>query len=121
MTDEIQNLPDDPTLLKQLLLEQKMLIAELREEKQLLLEQFRLAQQKTFGASGEAHPGQGQLFDEAEAEALAENSESSTVEGHTRHRPKRKPLPADLPREVIVLDIPEEDKVCRKLTSSRHR
>lgn len=113
MTDEFQNLPDDPTLLKQLLLQKEALIAELREEKQLLLEQFRLAQQKAFGASGETHPGQGQLFDEAESEELAEESEPSTVEGHTRNKPKRKPLPADLPREVIVLDIPDEDKVCR--------
>lgn len=113
MTDEFQNLPDDPHFLKQLLLQKEALIAELREEKQLLLEQFRLAQQKAFGASSEAHPGQGQLFNEAESEELAEESEPSTVEGHTRNKPKRKPLPADLPREVIVLDIPDEDKVCR--------
>ena len=113
MTDELQNLPDDPTLLKQLLLQKEVLIAELKQEKQQLLEQFRLAQQKAFGASSEGHPGQGQLFDEAESEEQAEESEPSTVEGHTRNKPKRKPLPADLPREVIVRDIPEEDKVCR--------
>lgn len=106
MTDELQNLPDDPALLK------KLLLAE-REKNQHLMEQFRLAQQKAFGASGEAHPGQGQLFDEAESEELVEEAKPSMVEGHTRNKPKRKPLPADLPREVIVLDIPEEDKVCR--------
>ena len=86
MTDELLNLPDDPILLKQLLLQKEALIAELREEKQLLLEQFRLAQQKAFGASGEAHPGQGQLFDEAESEELAEETEPSTVEGHIRNK-----------------------------------
>ena len=48
-----------------------------------------------------------------ESEAPEEEAEPSTVEGHTRNKPKRKLLPADLPREVIVLDIPEEDKVCR--------
>ena len=113
MTDDLQNLPDEPALLKQLLLQKEALITELKQENQQLLEQFRLAQQKAFGASGEAHPGQGQLFDEAESEVVAEEAEPSTVEGHTRNKPKRKPLPADLPREVIVLDIPDEDKVCR--------
>ena len=77
-----------------------------------LMEQFRLAQQKTFSVSGEAHPGQGQLFDEAESEELAEEAEASTVEGHICNIPRRKPLPADLPREAIVLDIPEENMVC---------
>ena len=112
MTDELQNLPDDPALLKQLLLQKEALIAELKQEKQQLLEQFRLAQQKAFGASSEGHPGQGQLFDEAESEDLAEESKPSRVEAHTRNKPKRKPLPTDLPRERIVLDIPDEDKVC---------
>jgi transposase len=28
-------------------------------------EQFRLAQHQRFGANGEAHPGQGELFNEA--------------------------------------------------------
>jgi transposase len=36
-----------------------------------LQEQFRLAQQKQFGASSEGHPGQGELFNEAE-ELVAE-------------------------------------------------
>jgi len=31
---------------------------------------------------------------------------------YTRKQPKRKPLPKDLPREVVIHDIPEEDKVC---------
>ena len=106
MTDELQNLPDDPALLK------KLLLAE-REKNHYLMEQFRLAQQKTFGASSEGHPGQGQLFDEPESEELAEEAEPSTVGGYTRNKPTRKPLPANLPRETIVLDIPEEDKVCR--------
>lgn len=35
-----------------------------------LEEQFRLAQHKQFGASGEGYPGQGELFNEAEAISL---------------------------------------------------
>ncbi|NRA62323.1 MAG: IS66 family transposase, partial [Psychrobium sp.] len=38
------------------------------EKIEYLLEQFRLAQQKRFGGSSEAHPGQGELFNEAEVE-----------------------------------------------------
>ena len=88
-------------------------VGQLQQRNTYLEEQFRLAQQKAFGAGSEGHPGQGQLFDEAESEELAEETAPSTVETHTRHKPKRRPLPADLPREVIVLDIPEEDKVCQ--------
>ena len=77
-----------------------------------LEEQFRLAQHKIFGANIEAHPGQGQLFDEPESEVSEQEAEPSTVGGYTRNKPKRKPLPADLPRETVVLDIPEEEKVC---------
>ena len=105
MTDDLQNLPDDPTLLK------KLLLAE-REKNQYLMEQFRLAQQKQFGASSEGHPGQGQLFDEPESEEPEQEAAPSTVDGYTRNKPKRKPLPADLPRETVVLDIAEEEKVC---------
>gem|GEM_PF-2818351 len=38
------------------------------EKIEYLLEQFRLAQQKRFGASTECHSGQGELFNEAEVE-----------------------------------------------------
>ncbi len=31
---------------------------------------------------------------------------------YTRNKPKRKPLPTDLPREVIVHDLTDEEKVC---------
>ena len=42
---------------------------------------------------------------EAEAEEVA-------VPPHTRRKPARKPLPADLPRVEVVHDLPEEEKVC---------
>lgn len=58
MTD-IHSLPDDPQQLKQI-------IAQLARRNDYLEEQFRLAQQKQFGISSEAHPGQGELFNEAE-------------------------------------------------------
>jgi transposase len=49
-----------------------------------------------------------------EAEALEEKKEEAplTIPEHTRKRPKRKPLPADLPRMDVIHDIDESQKVC---------
>lgn len=80
---------------------------------QFLEEQFRLAQQKQFGTSSEGYPGQGELFNEAEA--LVEQSEVEPEQediSYIRNKAKRKPLPKDLPREVVIHDIADEDKVC---------
>ena len=41
-------------------------LQELNNRYQYLEEQFRIAQQKQFGKSTEGHPGQGELFNEAE-------------------------------------------------------
>jgi len=122
MTDEqqhvpehIQSLPDEPQLLKQMLAKQSSRLTYLEE-------QFRLAQQKQFGASSEGHPGQGELFNEAEVEVeqLESKSEQETIE-YTRNKPKRKPLPMDLPREVVVIDIADEDKVCACCNGELHK
>lgn len=118
------NLPNDIDLLKQLLLETLAAkddeieskdneIAKLKQSVQQLLEQFRLAQQKRFGVSSESHDYQGELFNEAEVTVdspaeLATDDESTPP----KKRAKRKPLPKDLPREVITHDISEADKQC---------
>ena len=120
MKDETQTLPDDPALLKQMLLDERLKIIELTEQYQHLLEQFRLAQQKRFGASSEGHPGQGELFNEAEAELEQPEPEEKPTTS-PRKQPKRKPLPKDLPREVVVHDIPEEDKVCACCNGALHK
>lgn len=108
-------LPDDIDQLKQLVLRQQARLMYLEE-------QFRLAQQKQFGASSEGHPGQGELFDEAESaevESSAEQEES--ISSYTRSKPKRKSLSADLPRETVVLDLAEEDKVCDCCKGALHK
>jgi transposase len=53
------------------------------------------------------------LFDEAES--LAEDKAEQTplaIPEHTRRKPKREPLPADLPRIEIIEDIDESQKTC---------
>lgn len=50
-----------------------------------------------------------------EAEELTENTVEKpvTIPEHTRQKPKRKPLPADLPRIEVIQDIEESEKVCQ--------
>jgi len=98
---------------KEALLEERNAeISKLQEKNHYLLEQFRLARQKQFGKSSEAHPDQGEFFNEAEQMMDDVVTPEKEVVHYTRHKPKRKPLPKDLPREVRVIDIADDDKVC---------
>ena len=110
------------TQYQQRITELESLLAEKDAKIAFLEEQFRLAQQKQFGASSEGHPGQGELFNEAEAEVeqLEIESIQETIK-YTRNKPKRKPLPKDLPREVVTIDISEEDKVCACCNGELHQ
>ncbi|CBJ80685.1 putative transposase [Xenorhabdus bovienii SS-2004] len=106
MKIDIDALPNDPAELKRLLIKQSQRLA-------FLEEQFRLAQQKRFGASSEAFPGQGELFNEAEEIALpAETAAAQETLTPPRRKPTRNPLPKDLPRETVFHDIAEEEKQC---------
>ena len=71
--------------------------------------------QQQFGASSEkASPDQLGLFNEAEAieSEIETTAEEVTVQAHTRQRKPRVSIPADLPREDIIHDIPDSEKVC---------
>lgn len=107
-----ETLPNDPIALKKIILE-------LQKQNDYLMEQFRLARQKRFGASSEVAPGQEELFNEAEqtadgAEAADTAEEPQTKESvaYTRKKPVRAPLPKDLPRETRIIDLAEAEKVC---------
>jgi transposase len=109
------------TKLQQRVVELEALLAEKDARIAFLEEQFRLAQQKRFGASSEGHPGQGELFNEAEELVIIDVPvEQETIE-YTRNKAKRKPLPKDLPREVIVHDIADADKVCNCCNGELHK
>lgn len=99
--------------------ELKQLVLGLQQKYNLLLEQFKLAQQKRFSHSSEKCPEQEELFDEADAPTPnpdhAQKEETLTVPEHQRKRkgqPKRTTIPDYLERERIEYDIPDEDKVC---------
>ncbi len=95
-------------------------LSERNEEISQLREYIRLLKSQRFGARSErSHASQMGLFNEAEAIVDEDDgqteSEASTIEvpAHTRRkRGGRKPLPAFLPREEIVHDLSEEEKIC---------
>ena len=101
--------PDSPTI-ESLQLENVQLRARLAWYE----EQFRLHQHQKFAASSERFEGQESLFNEPEAlvEETGAEPETQTVESHQRKKPVRKALPDDLPRDIVQLDIPEEEKQC---------
>jgi len=113
-------LPNDPEELKSLLRDQE---ERYRSRVEYLEEKVRLLTQALFGKKSEKRPvpdedGPRQLhmfhmFNEAEALVEQEKEpEPLTVPAHTRRKPKRKPLPAGLPRVEVIHDIPEAKKVC---------
>lgn len=119
MTDEIKHLPTDPKALQEMVRSLQSQVKNLNAEKQHLIEQFRLAQQKQFGASSESHPAQGDLFNEAEAELDIAEEENEPPLVIAKKKPVRKKLPADLPRETIIHDI--KDKTCACCGNELHQ
>lgn len=81
-----------------------------------LEEALKQQRQKQFCASSEkTSSDQLGLFNEAEAideEVTGEEVATTTVAAHTRQKKPRVSIPADLPREDIIYDLPEDKKVC---------
>ena len=122
-----ESLPDDPVLLKQLLLAKDGQIERLRAEKDAHIERLReqnaLLIQRLFGPKSErsADPDSAQLVMFNEAEALAEDSvpeadadtgEAEELVAPTKRRGKRRPLPAELPRVEVIHDLPAHELTC---------
>ncbi len=94
-------------------------IAELSKRVEILAEQNAWLKQRFFGRRSEAMSEEEQrqlkLFDEAEdaAEPSTQGQPNLVhVPEHVRQQPKRRPLPEALPREEVIIDIPEEQKHC---------
>jgi transposase len=116
------HLPDDIEELKRQLLKVQQELAVVNARNQYLEEQFRLAQHKQFGKSSEGFAGQGELFNEAEALAgQTEDTPEKEAISYERNKPKRKPLPPELPRETLVHDLPDEEKVCACCEGKLHK
>ncbi|OEF00485.1 transposase, partial [Vibrio crassostreae 9ZC13] len=98
---------------------------EWKQERQSLLEQLKLAFDRQFAKRSEAlkpyDESQGDLFNEAECEAVKEDEVEVTTTTTTKKRGKRKPLPKTLPREVIELDVDDHEKQCACCNHSLHK
>lgn len=117
-------LPNDLDALKAIIIDQGTAIREQKERYEskieFLEERLRFLQRELFGRKTEKRPRpddpqQLGLFDEAEKIIGEKKPEGETVvvPEHTRQKPKRKPLPEELPRIEVIHDIGEEEKVCR--------
>ena len=121
MNTTTDTLPTDISDLQALLSAQQKEIEALRARNSFLEEQFRLAQQRQFGKRSEARPEQDDLFNEAEQLVDAQVAAEKETIHYTRSKPKRQPLPLDLPREVIVHDIAEQEKICSCCGGELHK
>ncbi len=93
---------------------------ELTSRIDILGEQLAWLKRRFFSRSSEAlseaDRRQLRLFDEADSSPVDRGEDPQTlvhVPEHTRRQAKRQPLPEDLPREEVLVDIPEEQKHCQ--------
>lgn len=100
-----EQLPNDVDALKKI-------IADNRQHIHLLEERLRLERHRQFGAKSEKHPGQGELFNEAEQSANDEAIETETIAYTRRKASGRKSLPEHLPRVRIEHELPEDEQTC---------
>ncbi|EHF0279549.1 IS66 family transposase [Salmonella enterica] len=136
------NLPNDINALKQIIVG---LVQENQTQKEALrvqLEELNLYRRKMFGRSAEPHPPQGEVFNEAEAEApvnadvycddgacepeAADGDDSIPEDDGTGSPGPRKPkirrprLPATLPRKEVVVRLPAGEQVCDCCNAPMH-
>ncbi len=109
-------LPDDVDALKTLVDEQAAQLVKREVKIELLQERIRLLLAGRYAATSERVESDTQLglFNEAEAEVLDAEHEEPTVQvpAHIRRRRGRRPLPDDLPRESVIHDLSESERVC---------
>lgn len=82
-----------------------------------LEEQYKLLLLQKFGRKSEKESfdtTQQFLFDSESHASPEQDTEDSTtiVKGYPRKKPGRKPIDESIPREEVIIDIPEEEKQC---------
>ena len=86
----------------------------LKQRIKLLEEMLRVQRYKDYGASSEKDSGQSQLFNEVEEDSLVDESDAANINvpAHTRKKKKRVSIPKELPREDIIHDLLDAEKIC---------
>ncbi|MDY0282008.1 MAG: IS66 family transposase [Salinivirgaceae bacterium] len=110
---ETATLPNNPEELKKIVERCQTRIEYLEERVRVLTHALFGRKSEKRDGSDEEGPRQLHLFNEAEACVEEEKSEETlSVPAHTRRKPKRKPLPPELPRIEVIHDLDEGEKVC---------
>lgn len=138
MAIALDQLPDDPDVLKSLLAEQLLCNEKLQSRQKIiaqkneqlitenqryksqvltLTEQLNLALARRYAASSEkVSADQLRLFDEAEGDVeglgTPTEDETVTVPEHTRKKRGRKKLPSSLPRIDVIHELKDNERVC---------
>ena len=124
MEIDIENLPQSTDLLQKIIVDLRNILhqnetelASYKEKYIRLLEELRLEKQQRFSPSSEKNILQPDIFDEAAVplpeEIQEQLEEGIEVKAHTRtNHPKRRPLPQELPRETIMYDMGDAEKIC---------
>lgn len=119
MNQPPKTLPDDPAVLQEIVsaMQAQLLLLRVQHEQQIsiLLEQIRMLRLALFGKKSEKLPAgstmmQIPLFDLPEPEDI--EPAKVVIESHSRKKPGRRPLPAELPRVEILHDLADEEKIC---------
>ncbi|HEY8660791.1 MAG TPA: IS66 family transposase [Hanamia sp.] len=117
MNIDIENLPESTELLHKMIVDLHVSLHFEKDKYERLLEELRLSRQQRFAPSSEKNINQTDLFDEAGIETpeeIVEQTKNETeVTAHIRKKhPTRKALPKELPREIILHDISDAEKIC---------
>lgn len=127
MSVDLENLPDSPEELKELVInlvniqiKQRDSLIKQNESRILILNDLiKSLKHQLFGRRSEKltpeEYQQTRLFNEAEETILAaqKSQEKIHIKSYDRKKPGgRRPFPEELPREEIMIDIPEEEKLC---------
>jgi transposase len=116
VTVDLSTLPDDSQRLKEIIHELQSAYTGLEKTVAVLTEELRLARAQRFGRKSEKWTPedvlQGRLFNEAEANSQRPAEPPLEVRAYTRGKPRRRPLPSDLPRETVTIDVSAAEKLC---------
>jgi transposase len=117
MKIDIKNLPSSAEELQKIIILQQQEIADYKDRYIRLLEKIKTERARIFSPSSEKNILQPDMFDEAGVELPDEVKkqliDEVEVQSHKRKKhPVRRTLPDDLPREVVLHDISETEKIC---------
>ncbi len=129
-----KTLPDDVDTLKDLLVRKENIIlgkdsfiSELKKTNEILMERVKLLEKYRYGRSSEKwteeDKAQLALFNEAEVavEESETETEQITVPSYSRNKKKRrKALPEDLPRKIIVHELSDSERQCQKIDCTKY-